>query len=288
MMSATPESDVTPSSDAIVTLKNRVAELERERKLMRGVLDALPQGLFWKDADLVIRGCNKVGRQATGVGDDEARFVGLTDHEMPWDREQAEAFVADDRAVMASRKPRPPTVTTARDASGQTHWIEDSKAPVFDDAGELIGVVGIFQDITEQKLAEQALAAEQREVMLRISTPLLPVADGVGVLPLIGSLDPERAAQVMQALLSGVVEHRATTAILDITGLHTVDTSAAEALMRTARAIRLLGAEAIVTGVRPAVAQTLVALGTELGGLVVLGDLKAGIRHALARRPSRT
>ncbi|HEY0133920.1 MAG TPA: STAS domain-containing protein, partial [Nannocystis sp.] len=119
------------------------------------------------------------------------------------------------------------------------------------------------------------------------STPLLPVADGVIVLPLIGSLDPDRAEQVMQALLAGVVEHRATTAILDITGLQTVDTAAAEALMRTARAIRLLGAEAIVTGVRPAVAQTLVALGTELGGLVVLGDLKAGIRHALARRNAR-
>ncbi len=287
-MSANPESDVIPSTDAIAFLKNRVAELERERRMMRGVLDALPHGLFWKDADLVIRGCNRVARQAIGLGDDDTKFIGLTDHDMPWNREQAEAFVAEDRDVMASRKAQSPTVSAARDANGETHWVEASKAPVFDDTGELIGVVGIFHDITEQQLAEQALAAEQRAAMLRISTPLLPVADGVVVLPLIGSLDPERAEQVMQALLAGVVEHRATTAILDITGLHTVDTSAAEALMRTARAIRLLGAEAIVTGVRPAVAQTLVTLGTELGGLVVLGDLKAGIRHALARRTART
>ena len=149
-------------------------------------------------------------------------------------------------------------------------------------------MVGTFRDISEQKQAEQANAQEQREVMLQMSTPLLPVADGVVVLPLIGSLDPERAEQVMHALLVGVTEHRATTAILDITGLHTVDTAAAEALVRAARAIRLLGAEAIVTGVRPSVAQTLVALGTELGDLLVLGDLKAGIRHALARRGART
>ncbi len=84
-----------------------------------------------------------------------------------------------------------------------------------------------------------------------------------------------------------MVHHRATFAILDITGLHTIDADAAEGLVRAARAIRLLGAEAIVTGVRPGVAQLLVNLGTDLAGLVVLGDLKAGIAHALAPRASR-
>ena len=284
MMSALPESEATPSADATASLEDRVAELERELRMTNAVIDALPQGVYWKDIDLRFRGCNKIGREAIGFND--MSFIGRTDFDL-WSREQAETFVKDDREVLADRRPRPSVVTSARDMQGEPHWVENAKLPVFGDSGELLGVVGIFRDVTEQKLAEQAMQAEQRATVLRMSTPMLPVADGVVVLPLIGSLDPDRAEQVMQALLAGVVEHRASTAILDITGLQTVDTSAAEALVRAARAIRLLGAEAIVTGVRPAVAQTLVALGTELGDLVVLGDLKAGIRHALARRTGR-
>ncbi|HEY0137862.1 MAG TPA: PAS domain-containing protein [Nannocystis sp.] len=286
-MPAEPATDAAPA-DALAASEARAARLEQQVRVMQGVLDALPYGLFWKDLELVYRGCNKLGFAATGLsGSEREKFLGRTDFDM-WQREQAEAFTADDREVLARREAKPHIVEAVRDATGATRWVETFKAPVFDAAGELLGVVGTFRDISEQKQAEQASAAEQREAMLRISTPLLPVADGVVVLPLIGELDPERAEQVMHTLLSGVAEHRATTAILDITGLHTIDATAAEALVRAARAIRLLGAEAIVTGVRPAVAQTLVALGAELGDLVVLGDLKAGIRHALARRAGRS
>src|SRR4028119_1867243 len=121
MMSVTSESEATPSADAIATLEARaggpgpgapppagaiatrearVAELERELRMTRGVVDALPFAVFWKDTDLVYRGCNKAGRQAMGLRDDEP-FVGCTDFELPWNREQAEAFVADDREVLA-------------------------------------------------------------------------------------------------------------------------------------------------------------------------------------------
>ncbi|HEY0137861.1 MAG TPA: PAS domain-containing protein, partial [Nannocystis sp.] len=212
-MSVTPEAEATLSADSTATLKARVVELERELRMAIGVIDALPQGVFWKDADLRLRGCNKVGRQVVGITND-MQFIGLTDFEMPYSREQAEAFVADDREVMARREARPPVITSAQGFQGETRWVEHTKAPIFGDSDELLGVVGIFRDITDQKLAEQATAAEQRAAMLRMSTPLLPVADGVIVLPLIGSLDPDRAEQVMQALLAGVVEHRATTAIL--------------------------------------------------------------------------
>jgi rsbT co-antagonist protein RsbR len=285
-MSAEPKPDVAPA-DALAAAEARIAGLERQLALTQAVLEALPYGLFWKDTDLVYRGCNRLVLVATGAGERE-KLIGRTDFDMPWPREQAVAFTADDREVLTRREAKPHIIEAVNDGSGVTRWVETFKAPVFDASGELVGVVGSFRDISEQKLAEQASAQEQREAILRMSTPLLPVADGVVVLPLIGALDPERAEQVMQALLTGVVEHRATTAILDITGLHTIDTAAAEALVRAARAIRLLGAAAIVTGVRPGVARTLVALGTELGDLVVLGDLKAGIRHALARRIVRT
>jgi rsbT co-antagonist protein RsbR len=266
-------------------LRAQVRALQREAALLRGVLEALPFGVFWKDTDLVYRGANRETLRFTGFGEaaDDAGWVGRTDYDLPWTRAQSDGFVADDRAVLAARQPKPHIVEEVRDAAGRVVWVETYKAPVFGRDGELLGLVGTHRDLTQQKLAAEAALARQRALLAELATPLLPVADGVVVLPVIGVLDPERAAQVMQALLAGVVQHRARVAILDITGLHTVDTTAADALLRAARAIRLLGAEAVVTGVQPAVAHTLVALGTDLGDVVILGDLKAGIAHAIAR-----
>lgn len=272
-------------SDATAALQARVAELERRLGVLQGVLDALPFGVFWKDTQLVYRGCNPIGFAASGL-DDITKFLGHTDDELPWNRDQADAFVADDRDVLARRAAKPHIVESVRDAHGNESWVETYKAPVLLSDGELAGVVGVFRDITAERRAEQAALSEQQEVMRQLATPLLPVAEGVVVLPLIGTLDPARASYVMETLLAGVVQHRAAFAILDITGLHTVDTAAAEALVRAARAIGLLGATAVLTGVRPGVARMLVDLGAELGDLVVLGDLKAGIQHAL-QRPRR-
>ena len=274
-----------PPDDETASLRAEVARLSAQLRLVNAVLDSLPFGIFWKDLDLVYRGFNRHGLRSTGFKDVSECF-GRTDHQMPWTHEQAESYMADDRQVLESREPKPNIIEAVRGASGRTAWVETTKAPLFDADGELIGVAGTFRDITEDKLAEQAALAEQRDALQAMATPLLPVADGVVVVPLIGDLDPARAEQVMQTLLDGVVKHRARVAILDITGLQTIDTAAAAGLLRAARAIRLLGAEAIVTGVRAGVAQTLVDLGTDLGGIVVLGDLKAGIAHAIAGRPT--
>ena len=273
-------------ADELTALRARVRDLERELGVVHAVLDALPFGVFWKDHELVYRGCNRIGLAVTGLADVN-EFLGHTDFEMPWNRTQAEAFVADDRDVLARRAAKPHIIESVRDAAGQVSWVETYKAPVVLADGELVGLVGTFRDITHSKLAERAALNKQHEAMQRLATPLLPVADGVVVLPLIGTLDPGRAAYVMETLLAGVVHHRAAFAILDITGLHTIDAAAAAGLVRAAQAIRLLGAEAIVTGVRPGVAQLLVNLGTDLAGIVVLGDLKAGIAHAIAARAPR-
>ncbi len=268
--------------DELNELRAEVTRLRGELALTRGVLDALPFGVFWKDVDLVYRGVNRCTLQYTGLHD-LSRWIGHTDAELSWTPEQTEGFLVDDREVLASRKAKPHIFEAVRDARGQTNWVETFKSPVFDEHGALIGVVGTFRDLTAQKRAEEEALAAQREALQDLATPLLPVADGVIVLPLIGALEPARVARVMETLLAGVVQHRARVAILDITGLQAIDSAAAEGLVRAARAIRLLGAEAIVTGVRAAVAQTLVQLQADLGDVKVLGDLKAGVAHAIAR-----
>ena len=99
--------------------------------------------------------------------------------------------------------------------------------------------------------------------------------------PLIGSIDSRRAQQVLDTLLHGITERHARIAILDITGVPLVDTQVANALVAAAQAVRLLGAQVILTGIRPEVAQTLVGLGIDLAGLVTRATLQDGIAYAM-------
>jgi rsbT co-antagonist protein RsbR len=150
----------------------------------------------------------------------------------------------------------------------------------------------VVRDISEQKHGEEALrqAILQEEViraqaatLAELSTPLIPISDDVMVMPLIGSVDSRRAQQVLESLLSGVAERRARVAILDITGVTVVDTQVANGIVRAAQAVKLLGAQVILTGIRPEVAQTLVGLGVDLSGIVTRGSLQSGIALAIER-----
>jgi rsbT co-antagonist protein RsbR len=179
-------------------------------------------------------------------------------------------------------------------ADGHDRWLETHKVPLHDASGKVLGVVVWFDDITERVLKQQEEARQmdvkirnQAEALQELAAPLLPVAEGVLVMPLIGRIDGARAQMVMQTLLDGVVRHQARTAILDVTGVRQVDTGVVRAIVEAARAVRLLGTEAIVTGIRPEVAQTPVELGVELRDLVALSDLKSGIAHALGRQGAR-
>lgn len=134
-------------------------------------------------------------------------------------------------------------------------------------------------------LQEQVIAA-QRTALRELSTPLIPLADGVLALPLIGTLDVARAQEVMETLLTGVVRQRAHTAILDVTGIRSLDAQAADGLIGVARAARLLGARVILTGVGPELASILVDLNADLTGILTRDTLQSGIADAL-RAPTR-
>ncbi len=168
--------------------------------------------------------------------------------------------------------------------------------PIRSANGTIIYAMASFSDITERRMVQEALRlrAEHEEViqaqaasLQELSTPLLTITDGVVVMPLIGAIDSARAQQVMEALLSGVAEQHATTAILDITGVTVVDTQVADVLVRAAQATQLLSAQAIITGIRPEIAQTLIGLGVDLSSITTRSTLQSGILCAIGQGGQR-
>ncbi len=137
----------------------------------------------------------------------------------------------------------------------------------------------------EAKLAEgHQEQLRMQETLRELSTPVLPIYDGILVLPLIGHLDSSRGAHLMDDLLTAIQHHQADVVLIDITGVSLVDTAVANSLIQATRAAGLLGTHCMLVGVSAAVSRTLVHLGVELAQLSTQRDLQAGIAHALKRR----
>jgi rsbT co-antagonist protein RsbR len=144
------------------------------------------------------------------------------------------------------------------------------------DAMKAIDRLALLTIETYQKSREEVIIRQQREIS-ELSTPVVKLWDGVLALPLIGTLDSERTQVVMENLLQSIVDHSAEIAIIDITGVPTVDTLVAQHLLKTVAAARLMGADCVVSGIRPQIAQTMVHLGVELNVVS-----KASLADALA------
>jgi len=168
--------------------------------------------------------------------------------------------------------------------------IEVTAIPMLDARQAVKNVVVVLADVTARKRAEAERLQLQDEVirvqaaaLAERSSPIIPITDEILVLPIIGSIDVDRGQQVLATILEGAAQRRAKVAIIDITGVGTVDTQAAAALTGAARALRLLGVEAILSGIRPDVAETLVSLGVDLTGVATCGTLQSSIQYALRR-----
>jgi rsbT co-antagonist protein RsbR len=142
--------------------------------------------------------------------------------------------------------------------------------------------LGLFSTEIYQKSREEIINRQQRE-LLELSTPVVKLWDGILALPLIGTLDSERTQVVMESLLQSIVETGAGIAIIDITGVPTVDTLVAQHLLKTVAAARLMGAECIISGIRPQIAATIVHLGVDLASVVTKATLADAFRIALRR-----
>jgi rsbT co-antagonist protein RsbR len=152
-------------------------------------------------------------------------------------------------------------------------------------ATELLDALGLHTVKAFQKSREEIINRQQRE-MLELSTPVVKLWEGILALPMIGTLDSARTQVVMENLLQKVVETGAQIAILDITGVPTVDTLVAQHLLKTVTALRLMGAECIISGVRPQIAQTIVHLGVDLQGVTTKANLADALALALKRTGS--
>jgi len=129
----------------------------------------------------------------------------------------------------------------------------------------------------------EELIRQQASAIGELSTPVVEVWDGILLIPLIGVVDTERSKQIMESLLTKIVETSSSVVLIDITGVAVVDTAVAKHLLQTIQAIKLLGAEGIICGIAPRVAQTLVHLGVDLGNVVTRATLAKGLKLALAK-----
>ena len=149
-------------------------------------------------------------------------------------------------------------------------------------ATTLLDALGLYTTEVYQKTREQLIADQQRE-MLELSTPVVQLWEGVLGLPLIGTLDSARTQVVMENLLQRIVDTGARIAVIDITGVPTVDTLVAQHLLKTVAAARLMGADCIISGIRPQIAQTIVHLGLELNTVATKATLADAFALAMQR-----
>jgi rsbT co-antagonist protein RsbR len=160
----------------------------------------------------------------------------------------------------------------------------DPKAPsvLIFEINQLLDKLGLFTTEVYQRGREQVIIRQQQELM-ELSTPVVTLWEGMLALPVIGTLDSARTQVVMENLLQRIVETGASIAIIDITGVPTVDTLTAQHLLKTVAAARLMGADCIISGIRPQIAQTIVHLGVDLGSVITKATLADAFTVAMKR-----
>ncbi|WP_240766764.1 STAS domain-containing protein [Paraburkholderia flava] len=146
----------------------------------------------------------------------------------------------------------------------------------------ILDKLGLLTVEAYQQTRQEIIERQQQE-LLDLTTPVVRLWDSIVALPLIGTLDSERTQVVMESLLEAIVDNEAAIAIIDITGVPTVDTLVAQHLLKTVAAARLMGAECIISGIRPQIAQTIVHLGVDLGDVVTKATLAEALKVALRR-----
>lgn len=151
---------------------------------------------------------------------------------------------------------------------------------IYQDIDDLIDPVfnQLIQDATR---SWENTVTIQKQALLELSAPLIPIMEGICVMPLIGTIDTERAKRIMENLLNGVIKNQAEVVLIDITGVPVVDTMVAHHIIQASDAVRLVGSECILVGIRPEIAQTIVNLGIDLGEFPTKSTLQKGMETAL-------
>jgi PAS domain S-box-containing protein len=253
------------------------AELHTFKTLVDNALD----GIAFSGTNNKISYCNRSFMNMTGqkqnIGLFPARTVAREEQKRLRDIFRQVAEVGGWRGEILCRR-----------SDGSLFPTEVSLFPIYDAKGVLQGNAGIIRDISAEKQAEEEqirlreqVIEAQRAMLQEVSTPLMPLSENILAMPLVGTIDTTRAQLIMETLLEGITIYQADVAILDITGVRVMDTQVAHALMRTARAVRLLGARVVLTGIKAEVAQTLARLEADLGDIITVGTIQDGIEWAM-------
>jgi len=164
---------------------------------------------------------------------------------------------------------------------GSRFWANVVITPLRDRDGRLRGFGKVTRDLTDRRNAEEKIKRQAQEIVEMAAVPVVQVWEGIVLVPLIGTLDSQRTEQLMERLLNRVTETSSPVALVDITGVPAIDTQTAQHLIEAIAAVRLLGSEVVLTGVRPSIAQTLVHLGIDLTNVTTRSSLSTGLRRAL-------
>lgn len=273
-------SNVTPlhallKDDAAPLLAAWERELDRTAGALRG--RATRQELMGSGVELLRQLAPLL--ESTGDGETHLDFDKLDRYfdEFASDRVR-QGFSADETAMFVLSLKRPVFAQLQSRLSGDAAGI----TAALQDATQLIDGVGLRCVGAFQRMREAVIERQQQE-LLELSTPVVKLWDGVLALPVIGTLDSSRTQTMMEALLTRIADTGSAIAIIDITGVPTVDTLVAQHLIKTVTAIRLMGAECIISGVRPQIAQTIVHLGVDLGNVTTKANLADALALALTR-----
>ncbi len=271
---------------------NNLKDYQGDEGFLFEIINAVPSGIFVTDLEHNILIINKAG----------AEMVGRTPGDC-FDRKCYEIF----NTPMCQTENCTCKVATSQNSvnQGQTTLkvgdkeipIEFASRPLKNLKGEVIGCVEHFIDISDRLEKERLIVKQQEELLkkrdedirhlqeeiLELSTPVIEVWDGVLALPLVGTLDSHRAQSAMERLLVTIEHTRAPFVIIDITGVPNVDTAVANHLLQTVDAVRLMGSEAILTGISSRIALTMAHLGVDLGTINVRSRMADGLHYAIQK-----
>ncbi|MCB2184669.1 MAG: PAS domain-containing protein [Desulfobulbaceae bacterium] len=268
-----------------------LSEISADDTFLTAIINAIPSGIFVTDLDHNIMMINQGG----------AKMVGRTPGDC-FDRKCYEIFstpMCGTEDCVCHR-----TVTDNQTKDGQTFFrigdkelpVEYSSRPLRNFEGKVIGCVEHFIDISGRLEQERVILEQQEELLqkreedirhlqdeiLELSTPVIEIWDGILALPLIGTMDSHRAKIAMEKLLEAIERTRAPFILIDITGVPMVDTEVANHIIHTVSAVRLMGSEAILTGVCPRIAQTIAQLGVDMGTIKVRGRMTDALHLAIS------
>jgi len=280
--------DITERKELQDKLKLETKKLGEEvvlkSNLLNALLDQIPDRIYFKDKESRFLDVSKSKAEGTGLTREE--FKGKTDFDF-FPEEEAKIMREDEVRVIDTGKPVVDKMQKVELPDGKEKWYSVTKVPFYDKEGNLIGTLGISRDITGSKTLElenERKIEAQREELEVLSTPVIDIWEGILTVPVLGALDSDRAAKISETLLTQIVMKKASAAIIDISGISAVDSAVADLLIRTAKAVGLVGAKAILTGVGVEIAQTIADLGIDMKGLKTMSALKDGLKYAINRR----